>query len=76
MESVLKEDCDVVLMDIEMPQMNGDKATAILRKKGITKPVIALTAQARREEHRWYPEVGCDDYLSKPVSPEFLVDTV
>ena len=62
---------DVVIMDIEMPVMNGiDAATEIRRQSNI--PIIALTANASKQEEERCLNSGMNGYLSKPIKPEEL----
>ncbi|MEY4631344.1 MAG: Sensory/regulatory protein RpfC [Pseudomonadota bacterium] len=67
---------DVVLMDLSMPGISGQAATAKLREMGYKTPVIALTAHAMREEKEQALAHGFNDYLTKPVVREVLVDTL
>jgi len=72
---------DLVLMDCQMPDMDGYEATRIIRKpgSGVTNPlvpIIALTAHAMAEDHRRCLEMGMNDYLTKPVNPQSLAETV
>jgi len=75
------EDYDLVLMDCQMPEMDGFLATALLRDPsskvrdhGI--PVIALTANAYKEDREHCLEIGMDDHLAKPIQPEELMSAL
>jgi CheY-like chemotaxis protein len=65
---------DIILMDVQMPEMDGLEATNIIRKTSVKQPVIiALTANAMQGDQDECLRAGMDDYLSKPVKLEELV---
>jgi two-component system cell cycle response regulator DivK len=69
---------DLILMDMQMPIMDGWTAVPILKAKSETRniPIIALTAQARPEDSARTLQIGCAEHHSKPVDPEELVSIV
>lgn len=67
---------DVVLMDMQMPIMDGYTAATQLREEGYAGPIIALTAHAMAEDRNRCVEAGCTDYTTKPVDREKLIDLV
>jgi len=63
---------DLILMDLRMPGLNGIEATKALRERGVTTPIVALTADAFDEDRRACLAAGMNDFLAKPLTPSAL----
>ncbi|MFB9325868.1 response regulator [Paenibacillus aurantiacus] len=72
------ETYDLILMDIHMPEMDGDEAASIIRSEARFDklPIIALTANVIKEDHERYYKIGMNDVLTKPIQAEKMRQTV
>lgn len=75
-EKALRNEYEAVLMDIQMPFLDGYEATTQLRLAGYKKPIIALTAHALREEREKALNTGCNGHLTKPINRVELIESL
>jgi len=77
-DMVEKNHYDLVLMDIHMPEMDGLKATSIIRSKEKSRrlPIIAMTANAMKGDRENSLNAGMDDHITKPLMPRIVIETV
>jgi CheY-like chemotaxis protein len=75
-----REEFDLILMDVQMPEMGGLEATVAIRKKeestGRHVPIVAMTAGAMQGDHEKCLAAGMDGYISKPVRSQELIEMV
>jgi CheY-like chemotaxis protein len=80
LDALARESYDLVLMDVEMPEMDGVRATALIRqqegRQGGRVPIIALTAHALKGDRERFLAAGMDDYLTKPLDAGRLFQVV
>lgn len=75
-EEVGQKAYDIILMDVQMPEMDGLEATRLLRKNREEAVIIAMTANAMTGDKEACLEAGMDDYISKPIKFEVLIETL
>ena len=76
MERATSGSFDAVLMDVQMPEMDGLEATALLRRADYHRPIIALTAHAFKEERDRCLEAGFTDHVAKPIDFNILIEKI
>ncbi|MFT4732720.1 MAG: two-component system sensor histidine kinase/response regulator [Gammaproteobacteria bacterium] len=67
---------DIVLMDINMPDVNGVSALKLIRNQGGVAPIIAVTASVTKGEVRGYLAAGFNDIIAKPISRQVLINKI
>ena len=76
--AALKQKPDLIVMDMSMPEMDGWTATALIKKNDLTSaiPLIALTAHALPGDRQRAMDAGCDEYITKPMDLDELVEAI
>jgi len=81
LEAMAKESFDLILMDVQMPEMDGFAATGAIRQQekasnGKHIPIVAMTARAMKGDRERCLDAGMDDYISKPVHGKELQEVI
>ncbi len=72
-EAVKQNHFDLIVMDVQLPKVDGYEATRAIRKMGFTMPIMALTAHALQEERQKSLDAGCDAHLTKPIAKHLFI---
>ncbi len=75
-DKVKQNNFDLILMDIQMPGMDGNQTTEEIRHLGFSRPILALTAHALRSEHDRCLDAGCTGVLTKPILRATLIEKI
>jgi CheY-like chemotaxis protein len=75
-EAMKNTSFDIVLMDIQMPEMDGYQAAREMRKLGVKTPILAMTAHALSGEKEKCVAAGMNDYLTKPIKRDILFSKI
>ncbi len=75
-QAALQGNFDLILMDVQMPGLDGLEATRQLRARNFLKPIFALTAHALREEIAKSKQAGCHGHITKPINRGELISTL
>lgn len=71
-----KREFDLVIMDIQMPVLNGLEAAKTIKQKSYPPVIVALTAKAMRGDSEKILSAGCDGYITKPLNPRTFAETI
>jgi signal transduction histidine kinase/ActR/RegA family two-component response regulator len=78
-ELATRANYDLILMDVQMPRLDGTEATRIIRQRGATNarlPILAMTANVNPDDRQACKDAGMDDHIPKPIHPDILQNTV
>lgn len=76
LEQAMEREFDLILMDVEMPLMNGDEVVRTIRSKGIQTPVWMFTGNTDTEFQRMYKNIGAQGFLAKPIEKSRLLSVL
>jgi len=78
LDMVVKENPDLILMDIQLPGIDGLETTKRIRESGVDRniPIIAITSYAMVGDREKALAAGCNGYIEKPINPETIMDEI
>lgn len=75
-DAVGNQEFDLIFMDMQMPNLNGFETTKKMHSLGVKCPIIAMTASLMREDEKKCLQVGCDEYVAKPIDRRLLIKVI
>lgn len=76
-DKIKSEDFDIILMDIQMPKLDGISAMKIIKEESLTHaPIIAISAYSSQADRDYFLSTGFDDFMAKPVRPKDLLESI
>ncbi len=76
-EKIKNDHFDIILMDIQMPKLDGISALKIIKEDGLTdSPILAISAYSNQSDREYFLSTGFDDFMAKPVKPKDLLEAI
>ena len=77
LDKIRKEQFDLILMDIQMPVLDGINTLKVIKSQSLTEaPVVAVSAFANQKDREYFISMGFDDFIPKPIKPKMLLETL
>jgi len=76
MQKAVECEPDFIILDIQLPDILGSEVVQLLRRDGVTVPVIAMTSYAMAGDREKLLGLGCDGYIEKPIDPMLVIEQI